>query len=41
MDRLVKSASQITSARPVGEHNFAKSYLFIDGNAFNEQGDKI
>ena len=41
MDKLVKSASEITSTRPVGEHRFAKTYLFINGEVFNEQGNKI
>ena len=41
MDRVVKSASQIESGRPENGSINVKSYLFIDGNAFNEQGDKI
>ena len=39
--QLVKSASEITSARLVGEFNIAKTYLFINGEVFNKQGDKI
>ncbi len=41
MDKLVKSASEITSTRLVGEFNIAKTYLFINGEVFNEQGNKI
>ena len=41
MDKLVKSASEITSTRLLGEFNIAKTYLFINGEVFNKQGDKI
>jgi hypothetical protein len=39
--RVIGSASQIVSKRPIGSTITAKSYLFINGEAVDEEGNKI
>ena len=41
MDRAVNLASEIRSIRPMNGELTLKSYLFINGEVFNEQGNKI